>query len=90
MSGSTTRPRSRSPRHAAGQSAPTRPPRPSRYRGFLDLSDVSTVVFRVPDNTTAGTLTFDLRKSRLVDDHRKTFSWARPPRLFTLKLAFTP
>jgi hypothetical protein len=54
-----------------------------------NLTDVSTVVFHVPDNTTAGTLTFDLRKSQLVDDKGRTFSWIKPPQPFTLPLAFT-
>lgn len=54
-----------------------------------DLASVSTVVFHVPDNTTAGTLTFDLRTSQLVDENDKTFSWIKPPQPFTLKLAFT-
>jgi hypothetical protein len=56
---------------------------------IANLTDVSTVVFHVPDNTTAGTLTFDLRKSQLVDDNGKAFSWTKPPQPFTLNLAFT-
>jgi hypothetical protein len=54
-----------------------------------NFTDVSTVVFHVPDNTTTGTLTFDLRKSQLVADNGKTFSWTKPPQPFTLNLAFT-
>jgi hypothetical protein len=56
---------------------------------IADFTDVSTVVFHVPDNTTTGTLTFDLRKSQLIDNNGKTFSWTKPPQPFTLNLAFT-
>jgi hypothetical protein len=42
----------------------------------------------VPDKTTGGTVTFDIRNARVVDAHDKGGSWVRPPGVFKLKLTF--
>ncbi|MGH3373551.1 MAG: hypothetical protein ACRDP6_02305 [Actinoallomurus sp.] len=61
-----------------------------RSMGLLlpGLADVPTVVFRVPDTITGGTVALDLRKARLVDGDGGTASWIRPPHAFRLKLTF--
>jgi hypothetical protein len=61
-----------------------------REVGFIPLitSTPPTAVFEVPDTTTGGTVTFDLRDARLVSADKKAGSWVRPPGVFKTKLTF--
>jgi hypothetical protein len=64
--------------------------REKRQVGFVVLPTSTTpaVVFPVPDKTTGGTVTFDIRNAQVVDAHDKGGPWVRPPGVFKLKLAF--